>query len=161
MSLCPKKSYSSRCCQNIRNAKLPANSAEGFRCPEYPDEKLSLHGVSWLKIDLLSDEVSSFMADSWRFQIAKEIGMLARNLILGNLPGFRQNIQENQHLLQNLTILSSWHFLIEKQRKKNVHFSHKYSKLREIWKKTPQRSVLLESCLSMTQCRGCHSEPCP
>lgn len=38
------------------------------------------------------------MADSRQFQIAKEIGLLARNLILGNLPGFCQKIQENQHL---------------------------------------------------------------
>lgn len=135
MSLCPKKSYSSRCCQNIRNAKLPANSAEGFRCPEYPDEKLSLHGVSWLKIDLLSDEVPSFMADSWRFQIAKEIGLLARNLILGNLPGFCQNIQENQHLPTKFNNFVKLALSDRKTEKKNVHFSHKYSKLRKIWKK--------------------------
>jgi len=61
MNLCPKKSYSSRCCQNIRNEKLPA---EGFRYSKYPDKKTSLHGVPWLKINLLGDEVSSFMADS-------------------------------------------------------------------------------------------------
>lgn len=118
MSLCPKKPYSSRCCQNIRNAELPASSAEECRCHEYPDKKPSLHGVSWLKIDILGSEVSSFMEDSLHFQIAKEIGFLARNFILGNLPGFCQKIQENQHLptkFNNFVKLFFWHFLIEKR----------------------------------------------
>lgn len=160
MSLCPKKSYSSRCCQNIRNAKFPASSAEGFRCPEYPDKKPSLRGVSWLKIDLLGDEVSSFMADSRQFQIAKEIGLLARNLILGNLPGFCQKIQENQHLPTKFNNFVKLALSDTKTEKKNVHLNQKYSKLKEIWKKS-QGSVLLASCLSVTQYRGFHSEPCP
>lgn len=56
----------------MRNAKLPAIPSEGFRCPEYPDKKPSLHGVSWLKINLLGDEVSRFMEDIRQFQIASD-----------------------------------------------------------------------------------------
>lgn len=118
MSLCPKKPYSSRCCQNIRNAELPASSDEEFRYHEYPDKKPSLHGVSWLKIDILGSEVSSFMEDSRHFQIAKEIGFLARNFILGICLVSVRRFKKINTFLQNLTILSSfffWHFLIEKQ----------------------------------------------
>lgn len=108
----PKEVLSS-CCQDVRNTGLYASSAEVFRCTEHPEETL-LCGVSWLMKDLLGGQVSSFIADSQHFQIAKEISLLARNVILGTLPGFCQKVQENQHhsmKLNNLIKLPLQHFL--------------------------------------------------
>lgn len=72
------------------------------------------------------------MADSRQFQIAKEIGLLARNLILGNLPGFCQKIQENQHLPTKFNNFVKLALSDTKTEKKNVHLNQKYSKLKEI-----------------------------